>query len=118
MSSSILTVQPSCRQCYQTISQALGTALEGLIFTPDRDSNALNTDGLASVTISVDDRGFSGGGGAQKSEPLTIRILVNAENDPPLLDLPSALVATEDVPFRVPTLRVSDVDVDEPGGKT
>lgn len=98
--------------------QALGTALEGLVFTPDRDSNALTTDGLASVTITVDDLGFSGGRGAQKSEPLTIRILVNAENDRPLLDLPSALVVMEDVPFRVPTLRVFDVDVNEPGGET
>lgn len=110
----ILTLASLSRKYFQ----ALCTALEGLLFTPDPDSNALNTDDLASVTITADDLGFSGGGGAQESEPLTIRILVKAVNDRPLLDLPSALLAMEDVPFRVLTLRVSDVDVNETGGKS
>lgn len=99
-------------------SQVLNLALQGLLFTPDPDSNALNTDDLASVTIIADDLGFSGGGGAQESKPLTIRIIVNAVNDKPLLDLPVRLMATEDMPIRVPALRVSDVDVNEPGGES
>ncbi|CAM9483715.1 unnamed protein product, partial [Sphacelaria rigidula] len=98
--------------------EVLNLALQGLLYTPDPDSNALNTDGLASVTIIADDLGFSGGGGAQESEPLTIRIIVNAVNDKPLLDLPVRLMATEDMPIRVPALRVSDVDVNEPGGES
>lgn len=97
-------------------SQELDEALKGLIFTPDLDSNILNTADLASVTITVDDLGHSGGGGGKKSEPLTLRIVVTAENDRPVLDLPSAVAAEEDVPVRMSMLQVSDVDVGEPGG--
>ncbi|CAN0449962.1 unnamed protein product, partial [Scytosiphon promiscuus] len=98
--------------------QALNTALAGLSFTPDTNSNALNTDGLASVTLTVNDLGLSGEGGAQESDPVIIRIIFSAVNDGPLLELPNSLSAREDVPLLVLGIRIEDTDSEEPGGET
>lgn len=98
-------------------TQALNEALEGLAFTPDANSNALNTDGLASITLTVNDLGLSGEGGAQESEPLTIHLVFDAINDAPLLDLPDSFAAQEDVPLLLSGISVFDTDYDEPGGE-
>lgn len=90
--------------------------MKGLIFTPDENSNVLTTDGLATVTLTINDLGLSGEGGAQESEPLIISIVVSPVNDGPLLDLPDYVEAQEDVPLIVSGLSVSDMDSDEPGG--
>lgn len=84
---------------------------------PDADSNVLNTDDLASVSIMLDDLGESGEGGAQKSSPLTIGIVVKAVNDRPVLDMPGDLTVKEDLPTHIHLIRVSDIDADEPGGE-
>lgn len=97
--------------------QALNTALADLSFTPDTNSNALNTDGLASITLTVNDLGLSGEGGAQESDPVTINIIFSAVNDGPLLELPEYLSAREDVPLLVLGIRAEDTDSDEPGGE-
>lgn len=87
------------------------------MFSPDPDSNALNTDDLASVTLTVNDLGRSGDGGAQESEPISISLVVSAVNDRPLVDSPGTLSAKEDVPLVVSGLQVFDKDSDEPGGE-
>lgn len=97
--------------------QALNGALEGLTFTPNANSNAFNTDDLAAIRFTVDDLGLSGEGGPQESEPLTIRLLVEAINDGPLLHLPNPFAAREDVPLLLSGINVSDVDSGEHGGK-
>lgn len=97
--------------------QAINQALSDFEFMPDANSNALNTDGLASVTFKVNDLGFSGDGGPQVSKPLTIELIFDAVNDPPLVNGPADLEAKEDIPVVVPGLSVADIDSDEPGGK-
>lgn len=99
------------------LSQALNEALEGLTFTPEANSNALNTDDLASITVTVNDLGLSGEGGAQQSESLVIHLVFNAINDGPLLDLPGSFAAQEDVPMLLSGISVFDTDYDEPGGE-
>lgn len=64
----------------------------------------------------MNDLGFSGDGGPQVSEPLTIELIFDAINDPPLVNGPADLEAREDIPLVVPGLSVVDIDSDEPGG--
>lgn len=87
------------------------------MFTPDANSNALNTDDLASIVFSINDLGLSGEGGAQESEPLTIHLVFAAINDGPLLDLPGPFAAQEDVVMLLSGISVFDTDYDEPGGE-
>ncbi|CAM9996177.1 unnamed protein product, partial [Ectocarpus fasciculatus] len=77
------------------------------------NSNALNTDDLASLNITVSDLGLSGAGGVQESEPLLIRLVLYAVNDGPLVDLPEHFAAHEDVPMLMSGISVSDVDSNE-----
>lgn len=98
--------------------QELNKALEEVSLTPDKNSNALNTDVLASVTLTVNDLGHSGEGGAQESEPVTISVIFSAVNDGPTLELPDYLAAREDVSLLVSGIRATDTDSDEPGGET
>lgn len=88
-----------------------------MIFTPDANSNALNTGELASIIVTVNDLGLSGEGGAQESEPLIIHLVFSAINDGPLLNLPHSFEAQEDVPMLLPGISVLDTDTDEPGGE-
>lgn len=97
--------------------QALNEALQGLTFTPEENSNALNTDDLASMTFTVNDLGLSGQGGAQASEALNIHFMFDAINDGPQLNLPGTFAAQEDVPLLLSGISVSDTDYDEPGGE-
>lgn len=97
--------------------QALNEALKSLTFTPDPNSNSLNTDGLASISLTVNDLGHSGGGGVQESEPLIIHLVIDATNDGPLLDLPDSFAVREDVPLLLSGISVSDTDSDEPSGE-
>lgn len=97
--------------------QTLNEALKALTFTPDPNSNALNTDDLASISLTVNDLGHSGKGGLQESEPLIIHLVVDATNDAPLLDLPDSFAAREDVPLLLSGISVSDTDSNEPGGE-
>lgn len=64
----------------------------------------------------MNDLGFSGDGGPQVSEPLTIELIFDAVNDPPVVSGPTDLEAREDIPLVVPGLSVMDIDSDEPGG--
>lgn len=98
-------------------TQALNEALEGLTFTPDENSNALNSDDLASLALTVNDLGLSGEGGAQESEALTIHLIFDAVNDGPLLDLPGSFAAQEDTPLLLSGISMFDTDSDEPGGE-
>lgn len=94
----------------------LRSAIEDVVFLSDPDSNVLNTDDLASLTITLDDLGESGGGGPQRSQPLFIGVLVEAVNDRPVVEMPDVLTAEEDVPVHVPGVSVSDTDANEAGG--
>ncbi|CAN0489385.1 unnamed protein product, partial [Ectocarpus sp. 8 AP-2014] len=77
------------------------------------NSNARNTDDLASLNITVSDLGLSGAGGVQESEPLLIRLVLYAVNDGPRLDLPDDFAAREDVPLLMSGISVSDADSNE-----
>lgn len=81
------------------------------------DSNALNTDGLASVTFTINDLGLSGDGGPLESDPFTIDLVFMAINDGPLLNLPGPVEAHEDTPTLVSKIVVLDADCDESGGE-
>lgn len=98
-------------------AQELRAAVAGLTFTPRADSNVLNTADIASVTVTLDDLGAWGGGGAKQSPPLTVDVLVEAVNDGPVLEAPGSLRGKEDVPLAVSPVRLSDVDLGEPGGE-
>lgn len=70
------------------------------------------------MSLTINDLGLSGEGGAQESDPVSINIIFSAVNDGPLLELPGYLSAREDVPLLVLGIRVEDTDSDEPGGET
>lgn len=116
-SSSVSRLFVSCCRSIILSTQALNEALEELTFTPDANSNALNTDDLASITLTVKDLGLSGEGGPQESEPLSLHLVFDATNDGPLLVLPDSFAAQEDVPLLMSGISVSDIDYNEPGGE-
>ncbi len=69
---------------------AINTALNGMIFTP-----TANFSGMGSISITTDDQGFTGSGGAQ-SDTDVLMITVNAVDDAPLNTVPGAQSVNED----------------------
>ncbi|HYO09542.1 MAG TPA: tandem-95 repeat protein, partial [Tepidisphaeraceae bacterium] len=71
----------------------INAALNGLSFRP-----ALNYDGPATVTITTDDQGSTGAGGAQADSD-TIGVTVSPVNDPPTSTVPPPQSTDEDTPL-------------------
>jgi Bacterial Ig domain/Bacterial cadherin-like domain len=90
----------------------INTALDGLVFSPSEDFN-----GLASLTIDVDDLGNTGSGG-EKSDSKTVSITVSAINDAPVVTVPGAQTVAEDTDLSITGISVTDVDVNETSGGT
>ncbi len=88
---------------------ALEAALDGLVYRGN-----LNFNGDDTLSISVDDQGNSGTGGAG-TDSETLDITVDAVNNPPQLALPGAQIINEDATASITGISVSDVDV---GGGT
>src|SRR5205823_5804360 len=92
---------------------AIDQALAGAVFTPDA-----NFSGAASVSVSVDDLGNSGAGGAQTTSASTT-INVGAVNDAPVVDVPSGSATTAiDTPITLSSANgdaITIVDVDAGG---
>lgn len=87
----------------------VNNALNGLVFNP-----TANLSGLASIQIVTNDQGNTGSGGAL-SDTSAVTITVNAENDAPVLSIPSAPETDEDVPLVFSTANanaiiVTDID--------
>ncbi|MBI5759286.1 MAG: cadherin repeat domain-containing protein, partial [Planctomycetales bacterium] len=87
----------------------INAALDGLQFSPDSNFN-----GLAAVTITVNDLGLSGTGGSQ-SVTETVLIDVVAVNDAPQVTWPGPQTTDEDMPLAFSTaggnaVRVDDLD--------
>jgi len=91
-------------QSYTGSIQAFNLALDGLIFTPEKDFN-----GTAKYTLFANDLGHSGIGGPQIAEPAVITITCIAVNDPPIHALPLQVTGLEDTDIPL-TLTVSDID--------
>ncbi|MBL7646019.1 MAG: tandem-95 repeat protein [Candidatus Hydrogenedentes bacterium] len=88
---------------------ALEAALDGLVYRGD-----LNFNGSDTLSISVDDQGNSGSGGAA-TDSATVDITVDAVNNAPQLALPGAQSINEDATASIAGISVSDVDA---GGGT
>lgn len=71
----------------------INTALDGLSFGPAADYN-----GAASLTISTNDQGNTGAGGAL-SDSDVVNITVNAVNDTPINTVPPAQLTNENAPL-------------------
>ena len=88
----------------------INAALDGMIFTPDLDFN-----GIATVTITVNDLGNTGSG-IPLSDTDTVNIQIDAVNNAPVMGTPSApLDATEQTDLSIHGLGFSVSDVDELG---
>ncbi len=88
---------------------AINTALNGLILTPAADFT-----GAASLTITADDQGFTGPGGA-KTDTDSLAITVNPVNDAPVLTVPDPQEAYLDAPLTFGSsagnlIRADDID--------
>ena len=68
-----------------------------------------NFNGSDTLTITVDDRGNTGSGGA-KTDSKTVAITVSAVNDAPVLAVPEAQATTEDTVKAITGISVVDVD--------
>jgi VCBS repeat-containing protein len=110
-SSVVLTASPA------TINTTLGAA-DGLFYRPDADYNDYHTDGNPdldeALTISVNDRGNVGLGGALTTVQ-AIPLSVTPVNDPPkILSSGSQVLDEDQANFYLP-IKVEDVDADETG---
>jgi uncharacterized repeat protein (TIGR01451 family) len=83
---------------------ALEAALDGLVYRGN-----LNFNGSDTLSISVDDQGNSGSGGAGTNSA-TVEITVDAVNNAPQLALPGAQTINEDATASITGISVSDVD--------
>jgi len=63
---------------------AINAALDGVTYTPDADYSGADT-----ITLTIDDGGASGVGGA-KGASLTVAVNIDAANDAPVLTVPGA----------------------------
>jgi hypothetical protein len=83
---------------------AINAAMDGMTYAP-----AANFNGPATLTITTDDLGNTGAGGALADTDV-VNIIVNAVNDAPVNAVPGAQTGNEDVPLALAGLAVSDVD--------
>lgn len=89
-----------------TLAQVNST-LAGLTYL-----NAPDYNGTDRLTIVADDRGNSGTGGPQQDVKL-VPISIVAMNDPPVINVPGTLAATEDETLAIAGITVADVDLDK-----
>src|SRR5204862_508907 len=96
-------------------SANINAALQGLSFSPNHDYN-----GPATITITTNDQGNTGIGGAL-SDSDSVAITVDPVNDAPVNSVPPAQVTDEDTPLIFSggngnAIVVGDVDVNEGTG--
>ena len=72
-------------------------------------TTALNIDGDVNLTVTVNDKGNTGTGGA-KSDSEVITLDVQAVNDAPVAAVPASIIVTEDVASDITGISFSDVD--------
>ncbi|HEX9985260.1 MAG TPA: cadherin domain-containing protein, partial [Thermoanaerobaculia bacterium] len=84
---------------------AVNAALNGMTFTP-----AANVSGGSTFTISVNDNGNTGTGGALTDNDSFI-IAINAVNDAPVNTVPATQTTPEDTPLAIGGVSIADVDV-------
>ncbi|MBX3454403.1 MAG: DUF4347 domain-containing protein, partial [Ferrovibrio sp.] len=92
---------------------AINNALQGLIYRGN-----LNYNGADTLSITVNDNGNSGAGGAQQTTD-TVAITVHPVNDTPTVTVPSAQTTNEDTPIAFDATKLisfADVDDGESGG--
>jgi len=91
---------------FTATQSAFNTAMSaGLVYQPAADFN-----GSDSLTLTSDDQGSYGSGGALTDSD-TIQIVVNAVNDLPAISLPAGPLETaEDTALTITTIHISDVD--------
>ncbi|MBL1173643.1 beta strand repeat-containing protein [Pantanalinema sp. GBBB05] len=83
---------------------AINAALGFLIY---RSSTTF--EGQDVVTITVNDNGNTGGGALTDTDAITVNVL--PVNDPPVISLPSAQVASEDLNLSISGISITDPDV-------
>jgi len=82
----------------------INVAMNGMSYSPTSNYN-----GPASLTITTDDRGFTGAGGALNDSDV-VNITVNAVNDAPVNTVPVSITVTEDVASALTGISIADVD--------
>jgi hypothetical protein len=82
----------------------INAAMNGMSYAP-----TANYAGPASLTITTDDRGFTGAGGALADTDV-VGITVNALNDAPVNTVPVSISVTEDVASALTGISIADVD--------
>jgi VCBS repeat-containing protein len=83
---------------------AINAALDGMTYAPSADYN-----GPAILTITTDDRGATGLGGALTDSDV-VGLAVTPVNDTPTIAAPPALAVTEDVASPVTGIVIGDID--------
>ncbi|WP_173945398.1 VCBS domain-containing protein [Microvirga terrae] len=80
-------------------------AASGVTYTP-----SLNDAGTRVLTVSINDGGNTGSGGAQ-TNTRTVDLEIAAVNDAPVATVPASIAVTEDTPTALTGIAFSDIDV-------
>ncbi|MEH2413106.1 DUF4347 domain-containing protein [Nostoc sp.] len=73
-------------------------------------TTALNATAAQTLSVSINDGGNTGSGGAQTSAVTNVALNVTAVNDPPTVTAPAAIATTEDVASALTGIVFADVD--------
>jgi len=102
-----------------TFIQGTGTADSSMSFEGDQDlvnqalrllvyRSATNFQGADTISITVNDKGFTGGDPLSDSETITVNVA--PVNDPPVITVPSAQTVREDITLPISGISIADPD--------
>ena len=94
----------------------INSALESVWYSAPLDWNSQGQNTFETISVVVDEQESANGGDPYPGVPRTLIVMVAAVNDPPSLQGPPEIIATESLTTKVEGIEVSDVDDQDPVG--
>lgn len=88
----------------------INAALESVWYSAPLDWNSLGQNTFETISVVVDEQESASGGDPYPGVPRTLIVMVAAVNDPPSLQGPSEIIATESLTTTIDRIEVSDPD--------
>lgn len=95
----------------------INLALESVWYSAPLDWNSRGQDTFETISVLVDEQGSASGGDPYPGVPRTLVVMVVAVNDPPSLQGPSEIIATESLTTTIGGIEVSDADDQDAVGR-